>query len=374
MYKQRITKWGLDKKTKEDEAWAILRLNMRRELLGKDSAFRVRGKPVTMDDTLRYFKRKGIINPNPTYPQMRARTPPGIRIECWTPPSTPKPVATSYDSAQRDVAAESEEANVLDVAVFYLQNTDADAFRYFGFDETRQILFEESEFRSNEIPESLLPPQILLVSEKLLASIKTYYIGAFEQGLFVTDKRGELVHADDALVGEYHMNFEDLCITGLGLMNRGLFIEGRRCFSKALSIIFNVIQSQDPRALTFLFNSLLCTVQDGYSEITDILQVSFRSWAIQKLESGHPWVETFSQICDLNISHFESTLTEVQRCICDTLVNFLESFTGRAYMNTAHSLFHMVVQMLHIFSKVFWRMENSNSAILTIVYIKSGML
>jgi hypothetical protein len=63
MYKTRVQKWGLDKKTKEPEAWAILRIKMARDLVGKDSAFRVRGKPVTIDDVLRYFKRKGYCKP-----------------------------------------------------------------------------------------------------------------------------------------------------------------------------------------------------------------------------------------------------------------------------------------------------------------------
>ncbi|PMD59823.1 uncharacterized protein K444DRAFT_529152, partial [Hyaloscypha bicolor E] len=60
MYKDRIKKWNLDKKTKEEEAWAMLRKQMQREAAGKESAFRVRGKAATIDDVLRYFKRKGI--------------------------------------------------------------------------------------------------------------------------------------------------------------------------------------------------------------------------------------------------------------------------------------------------------------------------
>lgn len=63
MYKSRIKKWNLDKKTKEGEAWAILRMKMHRDAAGKESAFRVRGRTVIVDDVLRYFKRKGILNP-----------------------------------------------------------------------------------------------------------------------------------------------------------------------------------------------------------------------------------------------------------------------------------------------------------------------
>jgi hypothetical protein len=89
MYKDKIKKWNLDKKTKETEARAILRMKTQRAAIGKDSVFRIRGKTVTIDDVLRYFKRKGIVNPE-VEPQT-AEASISIAIECWTPPPTPKP-------------------------------------------------------------------------------------------------------------------------------------------------------------------------------------------------------------------------------------------------------------------------------------------
>jgi hypothetical protein len=43
MYKDRIKKWGLDKKNKERDMVAILRKKTERDAVGKESSFRVRG-------------------------------------------------------------------------------------------------------------------------------------------------------------------------------------------------------------------------------------------------------------------------------------------------------------------------------------------
>jgi hypothetical protein len=88
MYKDRIKKWNLDKKIKEEEAWAMLRKQMQREAAGKESAFRVRGKAVMINDVLRYFKRKGILNPE-ARPQLPGPSTTPLAIECWTPVPSP---------------------------------------------------------------------------------------------------------------------------------------------------------------------------------------------------------------------------------------------------------------------------------------------
>ena len=39
MYKSRIKQWGLEKNTKEAEAWALLRMKIERDAVGKNSLF-----------------------------------------------------------------------------------------------------------------------------------------------------------------------------------------------------------------------------------------------------------------------------------------------------------------------------------------------
>lgn len=111
MYKSRIKKWGLDKKTKEAEAWALLRIKMRRDAVGKNSAFGVRGKPVTIEDVLRYFKRKGILDPEVVPQPHEASTPPAI--DYWTPIPSPKPGNTTVQAPEQEIA--QREADLFEV-------------------------------------------------------------------------------------------------------------------------------------------------------------------------------------------------------------------------------------------------------------------
>jgi hypothetical protein len=55
-YKDRIAKWGLEKKIKTDEMEAMIRKQQERALIGKQSAFRVRKKPVASQKISRYMK------------------------------------------------------------------------------------------------------------------------------------------------------------------------------------------------------------------------------------------------------------------------------------------------------------------------------
>ncbi len=88
MYKDRISKWGLDKRHKEHEAIAIVRKKRQRDAVGKRSEFHIRGRLVSIEDVHRYLKRKGISVDDAI--ARRAATPPNLR--CYTPeviPSSP---------------------------------------------------------------------------------------------------------------------------------------------------------------------------------------------------------------------------------------------------------------------------------------------
>jgi hypothetical protein len=60
MYKNHISKWGLDKKNKSEEMKAVLRKKTQRSQLNKKSCFTLRGRPVDMADVERYLKRNHI--------------------------------------------------------------------------------------------------------------------------------------------------------------------------------------------------------------------------------------------------------------------------------------------------------------------------
>lgn len=89
MFKDRIKKWGLDKKNKERDMVAILRKKTEREAVGKGTSFRVRGQVVTMENVLQYFKRKKDVR---GLALSAASTP--SDVSCWTPSPvhTPRPM------------------------------------------------------------------------------------------------------------------------------------------------------------------------------------------------------------------------------------------------------------------------------------------
>ena len=93
MYKARIQKWGIDKKSKEKEMRAIARKQKQRRDGGKDSSFRVRGRSVDYETVVHYWQRKRM-NIEDVIAQRSASATPEA-IECLTPvpsPVTPAPM------------------------------------------------------------------------------------------------------------------------------------------------------------------------------------------------------------------------------------------------------------------------------------------
>jgi hypothetical protein len=86
MYKNRITKWRLDKRNKEPEMMAVVRKKCQRDAAGKHSEFHIRGRLVDLDDVHRYLKRKGMSIKKAI--ELSAATPPELR--CCTPDAVPR--------------------------------------------------------------------------------------------------------------------------------------------------------------------------------------------------------------------------------------------------------------------------------------------
>lgn len=318
MYKDRIKKWHLDKKTKEEEAWAMLRKKMQRSAAGKESAFRVRDKAVTIDDVLRYFKRKGILDPEAQARPQTSPTPPAV--ECWTP-------ALSRDDEERD-ATDWLAPRCSEPQPFALGRPHIGGMLgNLSVNQTRQILFSNSDIQSFEIPSSPLPPKSLLVPERLFASITTYFHGAFDSGLFKTNDDGHLVSSTNyPKIGNHPSDFFYLCYSGVELMNLGSFAEGRRLFSQASSITNGLLQNQHPKTLQWVFDAIDYITRSGYNHIDTLLRAYIQDVAILRLAVGHPWRQVFSQLADIDTSQFEFTLDQARRCIYEIFASSLGLF------------------------------------------------
>jgi tetratricopeptide (TPR) repeat protein len=207
-----------------------------------------------------------------------------------------------------------------------------DVHAYLSVDQTRQLLFSSPEIQSFEIAYSPLPPQSLLVPEKLFASIKAYYCGAFAEGLFKTGNDGYLIHVNGAATYNQLYEFHELHMTGAGLMNSEFFVEGRRCLSKALALVSNILCNQDPRTLESILSLLIFLRKEGHNRISTILGDLVGRMAIVLFDKEHSWRQIFSQIGTLDDSHFEPAIAEAWRCTCDILANTLGQFHRTALL------------------------------------------
>jgi hypothetical protein len=170
------------------------------------------------------------------------------------------------------------------------------------------------------------------VLEKLFASITTYFSGAFDSGLFETNDEGYLVNSTNR--GDNHPgDFYNLCSSGIELMDLNSFVEGRRFFSKASSITNNLLRSQHPRTLEFVFYSFIDMRFHGYNQIVTLLRIHMRDIATLLFAEGHPWRQLFSQIADIEESHFQFALTEALRCICNMFADSLGHFHRDALLS-----------------------------------------
>ena len=86
MYKDRISKWKIDKKIKGHEMKAIIRKQAQRSPAGKKSLFRLRNSQVPEHKVIRYRKAKKLMSEEQAL-MLRAETPPGL--VCHTPPASP---------------------------------------------------------------------------------------------------------------------------------------------------------------------------------------------------------------------------------------------------------------------------------------------
>ncbi|KAN0092365.1 hypothetical protein V8E51_018212 [Hyaloscypha variabilis] len=335
MYKARIKKWNLDKKTKEAEAWALLRKKLQREAVGKESAFRVRGKTVTIDDVLRYFKRKGILDPETQTRAAGPPTPPAI--ECWTPVPSPNPELASVLEIEETGSNWFEFPGAEQIGIQSFAPGSPLGSSMLGFlnvNQTRQILFSDPEIQSFEIPSSPLPPQSFLIPEKLFACITTYFRGAFDSGFFETNNAGFLIRTADKTIKNSHpVDFYNLCYSGVDLMNLESYAEGRRFFSKASSLSKGLLRSQHPRTLENVFGSLIFVRNNGYNQVATLLQTHMQGTASLLLVDGHPWRQLFSQLAKIEEWQFEFVLIEAWRCICDTFTNSLGEFHPTALLS-----------------------------------------
>jgi hypothetical protein len=199
MYKDRIKKWGLEKKNKERDMVAILRKKTKREAIGKDTKFRVRGRIVKMEDVLHYFKRKKAMQKSEA-----SVTSTPSDISCWTPSPVHTPRPLDNDTQMISIDHSSSEENSSGFLPLLPANNDTGAGavvnRYThapssvdNEDVSRSTIIDIYRILSeySSIPHSPSPPRTLLAPDRLFFSIKTYFEGCCETGTWIINENGQ---------------------------------------------------------------------------------------------------------------------------------------------------------------------------------------
>jgi hypothetical protein len=120
MLKKRIHKWNLDKKHKEPDMLAALRIASEREAQGKKTSFVIRNREVTLEQVKHYFKRKGIMRVLPAASEIRTSE---SSMSCYTPRATTPvddisaPTSQDLDEVAIDIGELPEDRDTFKIVV-----------------------------------------------------------------------------------------------------------------------------------------------------------------------------------------------------------------------------------------------------------------
>ncbi|KAH7383453.1 hypothetical protein BKA64DRAFT_726639 [Cadophora sp. MPI-SDFR-AT-0126] len=300
MYKRWFEKWNFGKNLKKSEAVTIYRLDRQRAAQGKRTVWGIRGKQRNIEDIVRPLKKKGLLD-RVENGQFEDNLPSGI--ECWTPGSSPKPTSGTIALYGGDGAMDLDQEVV------------------------EQILFcRDPSVPTLDIPATPTTPQGLLVQQNLLRSIQIYFEGGLENGIFYASDDGELVLCDyNVRVGQYLADFEDLHQTGVKLIETSRGDEGRRCLSRAFSLVRSVITAQDPNTMSRIFYLVLRLESSHHDDLSVMLR-KFLANIAHDILPNHPWNVLFAQLAQLGGSGLKATILEAWRCTCDITRAVVDQF------------------------------------------------
>jgi hypothetical protein len=340
MYKDRIRKWKLDKKHKEDDMLAIIRKKTERDAVGKASSFRVRGQPVTIEDVFRYFKRKKNVRDQEAY---NAPTP--SDVSCRTP--SPGPVLVPPENDNHIITpanfawADLPDQNMAFHHAGKIQNSDGAELSSMVSTRANSVIQEERIFEltlndmynpisvDEAIPPSLSAPQTLLVPERLFLAIKNYLDGGFERGCWITDAGGYCTALSTLSSGDSDPDFDfrNHCKSACSLLDRSdLLVEFRRTLGKAFKCVETLIRVEHPRTLDSIINMMVLFKRTGRPEIAELLSSYVFNLSKTVWSREHLWNEIWRLIGMLEGELLEQVLIRSWRCTVDRFEKALGPF------------------------------------------------
>jgi hypothetical protein len=339
MFKDRNRKWKLDKKHKESDMLAILRKQNERDGIGKKTAFRVRGRTVTIEQVHQYFQRKRAMrDPGVHYASTPSdvsyRTPSPMPVKCPVDDSIHQMAAAkSYPSTHighnsLPLTSSHIRGNVAIAAAGWTEApppavTNNDYIFQLRPNDMYNLLYE-----GPSVAHSLISPSNLLIPERLFLTIKTYMDGSFERGTWTTDQL-ELCTTNSPLgkeLSDVHITVPSHCHTVVDLIEKGFVVEFRRTMSKTFSLLHDLIRSEHPRTLDIFFTIFVIFRRNGRPEIAEMLRKLMCQVAATICSKEHPWTHISRLIATLEEDALQEAVIESWRCITDTFEKTLGPF------------------------------------------------
>ena len=280
MYKGRIKKWGLDKNCKANEMKAIARKKVERDAVGKASLFKIRGRPIEIEEVFRHFKRKSFNSLEEMLMREqlpRPETPSDVEVST---PGASIPSPSIYDAHSINLGpmsvAETEiirnQISTEQIPRSCGRKTDTP---HLGPDIVeRQSLWTDNNFRRlpslGRISPTLEPPQDLLIPERLFSAIRNCLQSSLDGDFRDTDEDGSLVSRNTVLgsgaAGKAVFNFQRYCTTAKGLLERKHFVEARQLLCRACEQCKDIVEKEHPETITSLLSIYFYFAQAGYSD------------------------------------------------------------------------------------------------------------
>ena len=313
MYKSRITKWKLDKRNKGHEMAVIVRKKVRRDAVGKESTFRLRGRPVDLEDLFCYLKRKKIPIPQGATPD--AATP--SDMSCWTPRSTssPGPILGS-PRLSGDGGAKMDQFD-----------------DYYQHDEVSDSVMQSL---VSALPRSVTPPQHLVLSEQLRNAIKIYISGSLDNRVWISNEHDYLVttrispaRKAQSLTDNVE-KFRSLCNRSRLLLGAKDFNTAGQHLSKAFGLIRDILIEEEPSTLDNICFSLSTFLDGGFEDISTMFRTFIGQMAINVLPSNHPWCQICKLIGRASADDVRTLIGMIWKCSKDTFVSKLGPFHSSA--------------------------------------------
>ena len=169
---------------------------------------------------------------------------------------------------------------------------------------------------SFEVPRSLLPPQELLLPEKLFFNIQSYFEGSFSSKRWIIDEAGDCVSTTKVGGDRRDLNeFFEYCMTSMLLVRNRLYVLARRSLSKACSLVPHILQAQQPQTLEYLLK--LCLFSELYEtlEVTALLIGYVSKMSTILLDENHPCGQMYRLLEKLEPNNLGGTATQAWQCI-----------------------------------------------------------